>query len=405
MMKKSLTIVFIFTVLACSANADPINLLTQSKLDPELQPFLPAPRTQKPVQRVLILGFDGFTFNVLDPMIKQKSLPHFQKIITQGTRISLSSTAFPSSAAAWPAIVTGCDSHENGLQSFFLLDPRTYQLKLTNAAFRQRQAIWELASRLGKRSIVVNVPMSYPPDDIDGIMISGLLSPPQGQFTWPTTLSPVLRRLGYQTGYRLFRESMGFGEQPLSSPARHYDLNDVFDITMNQCNVSLHLLDKIDWDFAMVVFTLPDRVQHNQHQLGKSMVYHTYRQMDTLLSAFLNKVPPQTSVLVISDHGFRLYNKLFYLVPWLIQHGFLVLENGRPDWKRSKLLPIDRVGCYATLRWNVKGREASGILDSNETKASSKLFKHLKSQLQQLNKDVGSPVFHELSVLTPAESG
>ncbi len=383
-----------------------IRMISRQMLDEQVGPLLPNHRDKPPDERVIVVGFDGFSFRVLDRLLPAGQMPHFQKLMDDGARIALKSTDFPSSAVAWPAIVTGCHSSETGLESFFTLDSDTYEFKLTNATFRNRKAVWEQISEQGKRSIVMNVPMTYPPDDIDGITIAGILSPDKGAFTFPKTLSPVLRQMGYRTGYQSFRKSMRLGETAFNMTGVSFDINDLFDISLNQYQVFSYLKEKVDWDFAMIVFTIPDRLQHNETQLGSPVIEHTYRQMDVLLGGIMAKLPEKTSLIVLSDHGFRAYTRVFNLGTWLIDQGYLILKSdGSPDWTKSQLIPIDRVGSTATLRWNIRDREAMGTVSGTVLTPDSEVFLVLKKKLLTITDNAGEPVVKRVTPLVSKSNG
>jgi len=296
-------------VIAYSSNlcvsAGDIRQITVKEFAHALDHVLPEAREQTPQQRVAVIGFDGFTFRILDQLLTRGEMPNFAKIVAEGTRIALKSTDFPSSAVAWPVIATGCKQEATGIHSFFQLNPETYKFDLVSASFRSRKAFWEIASESGKRSIIINVPITYPPDAIDGIMVSGLLSPENSVFTIPPQMSPILRRLGYKTGYQSFKNTISLGDFAFNPSGQIIDVNDLFDMTFNRFNLGRYLMNALDWDLFMTVFTLPDRLQHNTGVLGDEVIHHAYRQMDVLLGAILKELPEQTSLFVISDHGFR----------------------------------------------------------------------------------------------------
>jgi len=383
-----------------------IPIISTEDLNRELTPLIPVKGKHIFKQKVLIVGFDGFTYRIVDKLISEETMVNFKKIIMGGSRLNLRSTDFPSSAVAWPAISTGCGPEKTGLDAFFYLDPGNYEFKLANATFRESYTIWELVSQQGKCPVVVNVPMSFPPAPTKGVILAGLLSPEQGTFTQPGSLSPVLRKLGYRTGYQAFKNAIQLGETAFCFSGEGLDINDMFDITLNRYTLTAFLLNRVDWDLGMVVFTLPDRLQHNQAQLGTSVIEHAYRQMDVLLGGLMKKMDENTTLMVISDHGFRPYTRVFNLGSWLIDEGYIRLDpTGSPDWTQSKIIPIDRVGSTAALRWNILDREGSGILNQEQIKVNSPEFNRLKEKLQALQDSNGNQVIREVRQIKSSRSG
>ena len=117
--------------------------------------------------RSIVIGIDGAKPKFIEKWIDelstlQKFYPCYGK---------LASTLPPSSAPAWTSIVTGVTPEKHGIYDFFYFDNG---IKVVSSRHRRMPAIWNLLSDIGKRSIVINVPMTYPPERVNGIIISGL---------------------------------------------------------------------------------------------------------------------------------------------------------------------------------------------------------------------------------------
>jgi len=88
-------------------------------------------------------------------------------------------------------MVTGCNPGKHGIYDFFCTD--SFSKKIINSRYRKTKAIWNILTLNGKNSIVVNIPGTYPPEKINGIMITGLLTPsPDSDFTYPKIIKKDL---------------------------------------------------------------------------------------------------------------------------------------------------------------------------------------------------------------------
>lgn len=353
--------------------------------------------------RLLLVGFDGFTWRQIQPLLDRGALHNLKKLMGNGIEIQLTATDFPSSAASWPSIMTGCEPETTGMYSFFRMDPETYELYLNHGGYRKTKALWEIVSDTGAPVFSVNVPMSWPPDNIRGTMITGLLSPESGVFTHPSVLSNRLREAGYVTGYRRFRDTLKFGGPAFTDNGGAMDVNTLFDIALNRYQVTHYLMTNTAWKFGTVVFTLVDRFQHNQTALGTPMIQHACRQMDVLLGGLMKAVPPDTFIVISSDHGFRRYDRTFLMGEWLCRNGFIVSgDDDSPDWDKTRLIPLDRVGNCGLYRWNVKGREARGVISPT---AVSNEFQRLRNALKAIRDTDGRPVVSEVNRLSGDDGG
>jgi len=361
--------------------------------------------TIKPVEqsdqipdKVILIGFDGFSWRQIQLLIDEGKMPNFQELMKNGCAINLASTDFPSSAVSWPSIMTGCKPEKTGISSFFKLDPDSYKLVLNHSRFRKVKALWELASDAGKKCFSVNVPMSWPCDKIDGVMIAGLLSPQNEVFTFPESISKPLRDNGYVTGYRQFRQSLKFGGPAFADTGGAMDVNSLFDIAMTRYQVVQYLTRQMSWDLGIVVFTLVDRFQHNQGALGTPMIQHACKQMDVLLGGLMKSIPENTSIVVCSDHGFREYKHTFLMAEWLNRNGYINTNGkGQPIWNSTRIIPLDRVGNCGLYRFNVKDREKNGILSGDR---KDQLIVSLKEQLSGLHDENGNRIVESISSLS-----
>lgn len=121
-----------------------------------------------------------------------------------------------------------------------------------------------------------------------------------------------------------------------------------------------------------------------------------YRKHDSILGDMLKKIPKDTRLIVMSDHGFAPFRRTVNLDTWLHQEGYLKLKvkelsdgvslNEHADWSQTKAYAIGLNGVYL----NMKGRESNGIVNSGERR---KLLEEIKAKLELLRDPVnGEPV-------------
>ena len=132
-------------------------------------------------RQVLIIGLDGATFTVIDPLLNEGALPGLARLIGSGVRAELLSTIPSATIPAWPSFMTGKNPGKHGVFDFFSRIPGG-KIRLTRSEDIRTRTLWQILSDHGLRSIVLNIPNTYPPQPIDGIVISGMLTPPGAPF-------------------------------------------------------------------------------------------------------------------------------------------------------------------------------------------------------------------------------
>src|ERR1700730_431659 len=128
--------------------------------------------------RVLLFGVDGLTYSILNPLMERGLLPNFQRVRDNGVQSVLKSTTPPMTPPAWMSISTGLPPAKHGVYDFWEYEqtengPRPHVVTHRKGG----KAIWNILSDWGKRVTVANVPMTYPPEPVNGIMLSGYMAP------------------------------------------------------------------------------------------------------------------------------------------------------------------------------------------------------------------------------------
>lgn len=272
------------------------------------------------MNKVVLIGVDGLTPDLLELWMNQGKLPYFQKIREKGASGKLESTKPPFSPPAWTSIITGCNPGKHGIYGFEstgTLDPH-----IINSRYRKAPAVWNYLSDVGMRSIVVNVPCTYPPEKINGIMITGLLTPSkESAFTYPITIKEKLNiyDLGEYPLEKYLLDDFTRSRMKKKYPQKLADI--IIKQMETRSQVILNLMKEYDWDFTMIVFRGTDTAHHFFYD-KKDLLLSCYQKVDELIGEIINK-HPEATFFIVSDHGFEEINKLLYPDNVLYNAGFL----------------------------------------------------------------------------------
>ncbi len=265
-------------------------------------------------RRVIVVGLDGATFDLMDPLLEKGELPFIEGLINNGTKASLLSTIPYATIPAWPSFMTGKNPGRHGVFDFFSFAGG--QRRISNSRDIRSATLWEILTAHGKRSIVMNVPGTFPPAEINGVVVSGMLTPVGATFVSPPEVEGFLDEV--TGGYRVNSRSHLSGLKLVE---------DVHEVTQKHKAGFLALLKSQDWDFAMMMFRATDVIAHHFWE-EQNVIRERYQSMDGIMGEIVSAFPDAT-ILLISDHGFQGQLKDFHINKWLIDQGYMCIKKGQ----------------------------------------------------------------------------
>src|SRR5689334_13033273 len=126
---------------------------------------------------VFIIGWDGATFDLIRPWVAQGKLPHIARLMETGAHGSLRSNLPPMTFPAWSSFMTGKNPGKHGIFDFTRPRPGRYELEFVNGGHRRAASFWQILTRAGRKVVSISVPCTFPPEAVDGVMISGFDAP------------------------------------------------------------------------------------------------------------------------------------------------------------------------------------------------------------------------------------
>jgi predicted AlkP superfamily phosphohydrolase/phosphomutase len=284
-------------------------------------------------KKVFVIGIDSATWDLLNPWMQKGKLPNLQRVIGQGVWATLGSTFPPLSPAAWTSMATGKNPGSHGILDHIVRKGRTYDFLPVNSRMRRAKALWQLLSEAGKKVGIINVPLTYPPEEVNGFMISGMYTPSEEHtFTYPPSLIQELQKeIG---GYTIFGKR--------SKENFDLALKGYYQVKENRLKACLHLMKNHEWDFFFVVFNSTDFIQHrfwrfmdSSHPLHeatapqkyKDAISDFYHDLDKELVRIFESLNDETTLIIMSDHGAGPLYGYMYLNNWLLAKGLLKLKK------------------------------------------------------------------------------
>ena len=332
--------------------------------------------------KVLVIGLDGATPELLNPWIEAGELPNLQRLMRQGASGKLRSTLPPISSSSWSSFVTGVNPGKHGLVDFVYPEADSYKVTMVNAASRQTRALWHWLNDAGYKVGLLGIPTTYPPQPVDGFMISGFLTPgPESEWAYPAELKQeLLAELG--------EFLMAPDERYRSTRWLDRFLDDLTTSVENRTQAALYLMRTRPWDLFTVVYWDTDMVQHETWRLldpshprhdpdeaaaSRNKVLEFHRKVDADIGRLLAQAGPDTLVVVMSDHGFGPVHSFFLTNNWLSSLGLLRFKQGpltalkhglfRMGFTPLRMFRIAKALGLGKLRKRVRFQQQSGILN------------------------------------------
>ena len=313
--------------------------------------------------KVFVIGLDGVTFKLIRPWVAQGLLPNFARLMQEGVFGELLSTPDMLSPAAWTSFATGRNPGSHGIFNFMDMVPGTLKLRYLNSRHREGETIWSVLSDAGKKVGMMNIPMTYPADEVNGFMISGWNAPGVRSpgFTYPPGLvDELLERHGDYPLFPTVKKHMAAGNPELAVRELNHNLDINFAATRD-------LMERRPWDFFATVVIATDQVQHYfwramdpgspGHTAEEAARYGdtilgVYRRCDAFIGELLEKLDDDTTLIVMSDHGAgKNHGAVKYLPLWLQALGLATQKQ-----VSHSLLSRSLKGVYQALNTHLSVR-------------------------------------------------
>ena len=331
----------------------------------------------KAAKRAVIIGLDGTPYTLVRRFIEDGTMPRLAELAGRGSLLQMDTSVPDISSVAWTSFMTGANPGRHGIYGFLDLQPNSYKIFFPNSKHIRSATLWDAVGKTGKRSVVINVPSTYPAQPLNGTLIAGFVAVDINKATYPQELVPELKRRDYRIDVdaRRVQES-------------HDALMDEILTTLDRrIKTLLWLYDSQQWDLYIGVVTETDRLQHffmdaifdEQHKYY-SAFKDFYSKVDRFVGEIASRLRDETMILM-SDHGFTKIEQQVYLNRWLVEHGFLKLkENARSieDIAAGSLaFALDPGRIYI----NTKERFPDGIVDKAD---SSKILAEIKVGMSEI---------------------
>jgi tetratricopeptide (TPR) repeat protein len=285
-------------------------------------------------RKVLLIGWDAADWKVIRPLMDAGKMPNVRRVVENGTRGDIATLHPPLSPMLWTSIATGKRPFKHGILGFSEPTPDGRGVQPVSNLSRKSKALWNILNQNDLRSVVIGWWPSHPAEPIDGVMVSNHYQRATGPLEngWPLPDHSVHPEelAGTLAGLRMHPDLLDPHMVERFIPlAKEIDQDNdkrlaLFLRTLAEC-ISIHsaaiwLLDNQPWDFFAVYYDAIDHFCHGfmkyhpprqswiaerDFELYHDVVSMAYQFHDGMLGTLLEKAGEDTTVILMSDHGFH----------------------------------------------------------------------------------------------------
>ncbi|MFB6273938.1 MAG: alkaline phosphatase family protein [Salinibacter sp.] len=341
-------------------------------------------------KKLVVLGLDGVPYTLLNEAFTAGKLPNLQRLSEGGALAPMRSVIPTISSVAWTGFMTGQNPGKHGIFGFV---DRNTQLErsIPTSHDIQTPSLWERLNGLGARTIAMNVPLTYPPQPVDGVLIAGFLGFNIDKIAYPSSVATLLREKGYviDPDPRLaHKDRAGFMDAIVQA----------FDA---RADVARHLLEHEPWDFFMCHIMETDRLQHffwpaqdDPHDPFHRDFWAVYEQVDAFVGEVAASLPETAELVLLSDHGFCGIRAEPDVNAHLARLGFTAFDSDAKDLSALHPSSIAYSLPPGRIYLNLQGREPQGRVTPAE---AERVKDDLTSVLDELtDPDTGDPVIQRV---------
>jgi predicted AlkP superfamily phosphohydrolase/phosphomutase len=341
--------------------------------------------------RAVLIGLDGVPYTLVQELVRKGVAPNLAQLAGQGpSHFKQMDASLPEiSSVSWSSFMTGVNPGRHGIYGFMDLKPDSYQMYFPSYPHLKAPALWDTLGRQGRRSVVVNLPGTYPARPHPGVLISGFVAIDLKKAVHPPSVLPKLEGIRYRIDVDTSKAH--------DAEVLYRDLDETLEAREKAFDL---LWDEEEWDLFVAVITGTDRLQHFQWDAvsdedhpnhPRAMAF--YRKADAAVGRILGKLGDRDALYVMSDHGFTGIEQEVLLNRYLVERGYLAWERDPPGGfeditPESRAFAMDPSRVY----FHRKGRYPKGCVQEEQV---PELREELKRAFLELEHE-GRPVVREV---------
>ncbi len=339
----------------------------------------------------MVIGIDGVPYELIKDFSEKGIMPNFRKLIEKYKYVKTQVPLPEISSVSWTSFMTGMNPGEHGIYGFMEINNRNYSYRFPSFPLLPVKTIWERIGERGKKSVIINLPNTYPVRKINGYLISGFVALDIENAVYPRSLLSFLKEIDYKVDV----------DTALGRKDKKFFMKELYE-TLDKRLLLYEKLKKEKWDLFFFIITGTDRLHHFLFK-AKDDINHPnhndfieyYKNVDEVIGKITEEMEKDDiPFIILSDHGFTSLKYEVYISQYLKEWGFLEFEDKSPKnlksmKESSKAFALDPSRVYIHL----KDKYGRGSVDKGDYDRIRDELKELFLSIDIENKKVIKNVF------------
>lgn len=358
--------------------------------------WLKKPHGGSQKKKILVIGLDGVPYTFLTNPKNAGKFPRMQALFQHGTFQRMRSTIPTVSSVAWSSFMTGTNPAKHNIYGFIDRKPDPFEPFIPTAINMKAATLWQILSQAKKRVVVINVPVTYPPKPVNGILIGCFLATKLDKAAYPASIVSKLKELDYRIDVDAW----------LARKDKKKFLEELHVALDRRVATASYFLEREEWDYFQLHIMETDRINHffwddwekDNPEFAPEFIRY-YQKIDSyvgeIYDRFVEKTPGVEFIL-LSDHGFCSIKKEVFVNQWLQEKGWLKFSSEKPSSLKEmhpetvaySLIP-------GRIFLNVRGREFCGRIEPG--KEYETIRRQLAEAIMEMkDPDCGEPILSKV---------
>ncbi len=326
-------------------------------------------------KRFMVIGIDGVPYELIRDFSEKGIMPNLKKLIKKYKFIKTQVPLPEISSVSWTSFMTGMNPGEHGIYGFMEINKKNYTYKFPSFPLLPVKTIWERIEEKGKKSVIINLPNTYPVRKINGYLVSGFVALDLDNAVYPRGLLSFLKEIDYKVDV----------DTALGRKDKKFFIKELYE-TLDKRLLLYEKLKKEKWDLFFFILTGTDRLHHFLFK-SKEDVNHPnhndfinyYKKVDEVIGKITEEMEKNDiPFIILSDHGFTSLKYEVYLSQYLKDWGYLEFEDENPKnlksiKESSKAFALDPSRIYIHL----KGKYGRGSVNKED-------YNRIRDELKRL---------------------
>ncbi len=345
----------------------------------------------KKTRKFMIIGIDGVPFELVKEFAEKGIMPNFKRLIEKYKFIKTQVPVPEISSVSWTSFMTGMNPGEHGIYGFMEINNKNYGYRFPTFPLLPVKTMWEKIEKKGKKSIVINLPNTYPVRKINGYLISGFVALDLENAVYPKNFLSYLKEIDYKVDV----------DTALGKKDKKYFMKELHE-TLDKRYLLYKKLIKEKWNLFYFIITGTDRLHHFLFKAKDDLNHPNhndfigyYKKVDEIIGEITDEMDKKgIPFIILSDHGFTSLKYEVYLSQYLKEWGYLKFNDENPKNlksidENSTVFALDPSRIYIHL----EGKYGKGkVKKKNYDKIREEIKKRFLS-LEIENKQVIKEVF------------